>query len=109
MLRYLFLRILLSTVYISIFQVSITPLDNLSLFRKSTSTLNTMRVLTCNASQFSWLPSCTGEMHSSDTERNVMPEQDENKSVYSENQLNDSVTHVGLEDASMSFLSLSLK
>lgn len=95
-------------------KVCITPLDNLSLFGKPTSTLNITRIPTSNVSQLSWFPSYTYETHSSDLERNNInytlstPTQEEDKSVHSENQFTDSVTHVGLEDVSMSFLSLSL-
>ncbi|XP_054000911.1 C2 domain-containing protein 3-like [Hylaeus anthracinus] len=96
-------------------KVSITPLDNLSLFGKPTSTLSTTRIPTCNALHLNWFPSHTSEMHSDDTERNntnyaiLTSAQEEDKSIHSENQFTDPVSHVGLEDVSMSFLSLSLK
>lgn len=86
-------------------------MDNLSLFGKSLSTLNTVRMPTCNVSRSSWssLP-YVYEVHSSDVEGNdTVPVQEENKSMHYENQSNDSIRHVGHEDVSMSFLSLSLK
>ncbi|XP_043252777.1 C2 domain-containing protein 3 [Colletes gigas] len=96
-------------------KVCITPLDNLSLFGKPASSLSTTRIPPCNASQLNWFPSYVYEMHSDDIEKTNVnytlstPTQEEDKSVHSENQFTDSVTHVGFEDMSMSFLSLSLK
>ncbi|OAD57640.1 C2 domain-containing protein 3, partial [Eufriesea mexicana] len=80
-------------------KVSITPLDNLSLFGKSITSLNTVRVPKCS---MPWVP-----LHINETHSCVI--QEEEKSVHSENYLNDPITQIGFEDISMSFLSLSLK
>ncbi|XP_029032080.2 uncharacterized protein LOC114870947 isoform X1 [Osmia bicornis bicornis] len=95
-------------------KVCITPLDNLVLLGKPT-TLSTTRLPICTVSQLSELSPCNYEMQYANAEENdtnystSIPTQEEDKSEYSENQLNNHVTHVGLEDMSMSFLSLSLK
>lgn len=97
-----------------IFQVCITPLDNLVLLGKP-STLSTTRLPICTVSQLSEFSPCNYEMQYTNVEGNdtnystSIPTQEEDKSEYSENQLTNHVTHVGLEDMSMSFLSLSLK
>ncbi|XP_031839923.1 uncharacterized protein LOC116430234 isoform X2 [Nomia melanderi] len=90
-------------------KVSIAPLDNLSLFRKPT--LSTTRISTYDISHLSHLPLDAHEIYSDDTEKNnnlSMLVQEET-SEHNENQSTDSVTHVSLEDVSMSFLSSSLK
>ncbi|KOC59278.1 C2 domain-containing protein 3, partial [Habropoda laboriosa] len=96
-------------------KICITPMDNLSLFAKPMTTLNTTRLPTCSKSQLNWFPMYTYEMHSGNMERNntnytlSTVTQEEEKSIHSENHLNDSTMHTALEDVSMSFLSLSLK
>ncbi|KZC12550.1 C2 domain-containing protein 3, partial [Dufourea novaeangliae] len=92
-------------------KVSITPLDNLSLFGKSTSSLSTTRISTYNVCQSNWFPLNTHETHSGSTEKNtlsIIPVQEEVSKLCG-NQLTDSVSQIGSEDVSMSFLSLSLK
>ncbi|CAK9825792.1 C2 domain-containing protein 3 [Anthophora retusa] len=96
-------------------KICITPVDNLSLLGKSTTTLNTTRLPACSKSQLNWFPMYTYEMHSGNAERNntnyTLPAavQEEEKSIHSANHINDSTMHTALEDVSMSFLSLSLK
>ncbi|XP_076376246.1 uncharacterized protein LOC117229628 [Megalopta genalis] len=91
-------------------KVSIAPLDNLSLFKKSTS-LSTTRIPMYDTSQFNWLPLNAPDVYTSNAMKNdtvstlVQVETPE----HTKNQLIDSISHVGLEDTSMSFLSLSLK
>ncbi|XP_043506509.1 C2 domain-containing protein 3 isoform X2 [Frieseomelitta varia] len=95
-------------------KVCITPLDNLSLFSKLMTSLNTTRPA-YSMSQLNWVPLHVYEAHSYDIEKNKTNNtssiviQEEEKPVNNENQSNDSVTHIDLEDVSMSFLSLSLK
>nr|XP_012136642.1 PREDICTED: C2 domain-containing protein 3 isoform X1 [Megachile rotundata] len=95
-------------------KVSITPLDNLVLLGKPIS-LSTTRLPICTIPQSSELSPCNYEMHYANIEENEtnystsVSAQEEDKSVHSESQLNNRVTQMGLEDMSMSFLSLSLK
>ncbi|XP_017879205.1 C2 domain-containing protein 3 [Ceratina calcarata] len=90
-------------------KVCITPLDNLSLFGKPGSMLNTVQLPTSSMPQLNWTPYAY-EMQCSNIRRNNMnctpsiTTQEEEKSVHSESQSN-----IGFEDVSMSFLSLSLK
>ncbi|XP_076760051.1 uncharacterized protein LOC143428801 [Xylocopa sonorina] len=95
-------------------KICITPLDNLSLFGKPTITLNTTRLLTQSMPQLNWIPLHTHEMYSGNVERNsnnytLSTVTQEEKSLHSETQSNESITHIDLEDVSTSFLSLSLK
>ncbi|XP_076236476.1 uncharacterized protein LOC143180554 isoform X7 [Calliopsis andreniformis] len=91
-------------------KVCVTPLDNLSLLEKS-SKLKATRISTCNVSRLSWSSlSHIHETYSDDTDKNdVTFVRGEDKSAYQENRSNDSITCNNLEDASTSFLSLSLK
>ncbi|CAL7937124.1 unnamed protein product [Xylocopa violacea] len=94
-------------------KICITPLDNLSLFGKPAMTLNTIRLQTQSMPQLNWIPLHTPETYS-DIERNsnnytLSTVTQEEKSLHSETQSNESVTHIDLEDVSTSFLSLSLK
>ncbi|CAD1478146.1 unnamed protein product, partial [Heterotrigona itama] len=94
-------------------KVCITPLDNLSLFSKLMTSLNTTRPA-YSMSQLNWVPLHVYEAHSYDIEKDKTNNssiviQEEEKPVHNENQSNDSVTHTDFEDVSMSFLSLSLK
>ena len=78
------------------------------------TSLNTTRPA-YSMSQLNWVPLHVYEAHSYDIEKNKTNNtssiviQEEQKPVNNENQSNDSVTHIDLEDVSMSFLSLSLK
>lgn len=65
-------------------------------------------------SQLNWDPLHVYEAHFYDVEKDKTNNTssiivEEEKPVHNENQSNDSVTHIDLEDVSMSFLSLSLK
>lgn len=86
------------------------------MFGKSVTTLDSgSRVPTCSISQSSWLPLYASEIRSAHTEKNTVNynlpavAQREEKSVDNESQSNNSVVHIGFEDVSTSFLSLSLK
>ncbi|XP_076641812.1 uncharacterized protein LOC143352814 isoform X2 [Halictus rubicundus] len=92
-------------------KVSIAPLDNLALFKKPTSTLGTTRIPVYDTSQLNWLPLNVPEVHTNDAIRkDISPTLVQVETTeLTENQLADSMSYVGLEDASMPFLSLSLK
>lgn len=90
-------------------KVSITPLDNLSLFGKPGSMLNTVQLPRTSMQQLNWTP-YVYEMQCGNVRRNntnctpSVATQEEEKLVHSESHSN-----TGFEDVSMSFLSLSLK
>ncbi|XP_078048754.1 uncharacterized protein LOC144476062 isoform X2 [Augochlora pura] len=89
-------------------KVSIAPLDNLSLFKKSPSTcLSTTRIPMYDTSQFNLLPSSAPDVYTSNAMKTdaVPTLMQVETPEHTKNQLTDT----GFEDASMSFLSLSLK
>lgn len=81
------------------------------MFKKPTSTLRTTRIPVYDTSQLNWLPLNAPAVHTNDAIRKdtsstvVQAETTE----FTEKQLADSMPNVGFEDASMPFLSLSLK